>query len=271
MTTPELERLLVEAMLRHLPPSGALLRLLDVNGSAGALLAGARDDLDITAAGSPSAWAFEPDSVDAVMALNCAPDSTLLRAALAALRPGGRLILAHSGGQPGAALVRALESAGYTRILVEAAVEQPAPVGVLMRGEKPPIHERTADRVRLIAARDDAPRAGRYVHLLVRQTPDKPAWALPPDEPVTWNAVAVAGQAETVLLAFSSLPKAIAFMQPAVLSGRIVGVNKVARFRWEVVNGWPHPVMLNPTDDILETHTVALLPVDPHAAEAPDE
>ncbi|MBC6937329.1 MAG: hypothetical protein DWB42_16030 [Chloroflexi bacterium] len=60
-------------------------------------------------------------------------------------------------------------------------------------------------------------------------------------------------------------------MQPAVVSGRVLGVNKIAKYRWDVVRGWPHPVMLNPTDDILDTNTLVFLPVDPTAAEAPDE
>lgn len=270
MADSPLKPQLIEAMVKHLPPGGATLRLLDLHGRAAAL-AELRGDLDIVPVGDPAGWTVEPGGADAVTAYDCAPDAALLRAALNALRPGGRLIIASLAGRPGEALVRALESAGYTRILVEAAVEIPAPTGVLMRGEKPHTEEHPVDRVQQVSARDETPRAGRYVYLLVRQSPDKPVWALQPEEVVAWNAAAAAGDAETVLLAFSSLPRAVAFMQPAVVSGRVLGVNKIAKYRWDVVRGWPHPVMLNPTDDILDTNTLVFLPVDPTAAEAPDE
>lgn len=266
-----LRQLLIEAMAKHLPPSGAALRLLDVNGHAGETLAALRSDLDIEPVGNPGGWAVGTDSADAVIAFDCAPDVALLRMTLEVLRPGGRLILVSSTGQPGEALVKALENAGYVRILVENAIECPSPVGVLMRGEKPHTEERTIDRARQVAARDKLPRPGRYVYVLVKQSPNKPAWMLGPGDTMAWNAVAVSGADETVLLAFSSLPKALAFMQPAVLSKRIEGVNKIAKYRWEVVHGWSNPIILNPTDDILETNAVMLLPIDPAAAEAPDE
>lgn len=266
-----LEQLLLEAAARHLPPSGATLRLLDVNSQAGAALSALRGDLEILPVGKPDTWGVAADTADAVIALNCAPDVALLRTALQALRPGGRLIIVSSTGQPGPALVKMLENSGYTRVLVENAVEYPSPVGVLLRGEKPHSEERTVDRARQMARRDAAPQPGRYVYVLVQQTPNKPVWNMQPDEIIQWHAVAVSGDNETVLLAFSSLPKAVAFMQPAVLAQRIEGVNKIAKYRWEVVYGWPNPVMINPTDDILETNAIYLLPVDPAAAEAPDE
>lgn len=271
MTSPRLEQLLIEATVKHLPPAGAVLRLLDVNGKAGAVLASLRGDLEILPVGKPAGWAMETDAVDAVVAYDCPPDAALLRTALNVLRPGGRLIVVSATGQPGDALVKALENAGYVRILVESAIECPSPVGVLMRGEKPHTEERTVNRVRQVAERDDLPRAGRYVHLLVSQTPNKPGWEMQPNEAVEWNAVAVSGNNETVLLAFSSLPKALAFMQPAVLSKRIEGVNKIAKYRWDVVHRWSNPVMLNPTDDIVDTNRIVFVPIDPTTAEAPDE
>lgn len=266
-----LQHLLIEAMVRHLPPSGAALRLLDVNGKVAAVLGSLRSDLDILPVGKPGDWGVGTDSTDAVIAFECAPDVALLRTSLAVLRPGGRLIIVSATGEPRDLYVRMLEGAGYTRILVENAIECPSPVGVLMRGEKPHTEERTVDRVRQVAQRDDMPHPGRYVHLLVCQTPNKPGWEMQPDEAVEWNAVAVSGNNETVLLAFSSLPKALAFMQPSVLSKRIEGVNKIVKYRWDIVHDWPNPVMLNPTDDILETNTIIFIPVDPAAAEAPDE
>ncbi len=271
MTSPRLQHLLIEAMVKHLPPGGAALRLLDVNGKAGAVLSTLRDDLEILPVGKPGTWAAGTDTADAVIAFDCSPDVALLRTSLDALRPGGRLIVVSATGEPRDLYVRLLQGAGYTRILVETAIECPSPVGVLMRGEKPHTEERTVDRVRQVAQRDDVPRPGRYAFLLVSQTPNKPAWQFQPGEVVEWNAVAVSGDNETVLLAFSSLPKALAFMQPAVLAKRIEGVTKIAKYRWDIVHDWPNPVMLNPTDDILETNTIIFVPVDPAAAETPDE
>lgn len=271
MSEQRLEQPLIEAMARHLPPSGSSLRLLDVGGRAGAVLAGLRADLDIQpVVAPPQSWPVAPGSVDAVAAYVYAPEPALLQAALTALRPGGRLIIVLADGQPDAAQVETLERAGYVRILVEPGVQMPEPVGVLLRGEKPHTEARTVDRVRQVAERDDA-RASRYVYLLIEQTPNKPPWTLQPDEVIAWQAVGVAGDAETVLLAFSSLPKAVEFMQPAVLAGRVSGVNKVAKFRWQVVRDWPTPVLLNPTDDILETNALIWMSVDPRQAETPDE
>jgi hypothetical protein len=273
MTTPPVERLLIEAMVKHLPPSAASLRLVDIGGRVSDIFSDIRADLEfVLSPGVNDSWQLPKDSLDAVVAYDCEPNDILLGKALDALRPGGRLILMHPQGEPHEALVKTLEDAGFTRILVETGAEYPAPVGVLMRGEKPHTEERTVNRIKQVAARDNAPRrSGRYVHLLVRQTPNKPAWKLKKGEKIEWQAVAIAGDNETVMLAFSSLPKAVEFMQPAVMAGHIKDVNKVAKFAWETVNAWPFPVMLNPSDEIFETHPVVLLPVDPETAEAPDE
>lgn len=74
-----------------------------------------------------------------------------------------------------------------------------------------------------------------------------------------------------MILAFTSLPKAVAFMQPAVLAGRIKDVNKVGKFSRETALGWTVPVILNPPLDSIEARTMIFLPVDAHSAEAPDE
>ncbi len=275
MTASRNQRLLIEAMVKHLPPSGVSLRLVDVGGYVGEILTEMRADLDIVLTpGRYDSWQLAPDSLDAVTAYDCQPDEMLLAMALFALRPGGRLIMLNPNGTPDNSLVKLLEDAGYTRILVEPPIELPAPIGVLMRGEKPHTQERTVDRVKQVAARDDQPaarRSGRYVHLLIRQKPDKPAWKLKPGEQIQWLAVAVQGEGEVVALAFSSLPKAVEFMQPAVVGGHIKDVTKVAKFSWETARAWPFPIMLNPSDEILETHSLALLPIDPDTAETPDE
>jgi hypothetical protein len=275
MAASDDERLLIEAMAKHLPPSAASLRLVDVGGRAGAILTEMRPDLDILLTpGRYDAWQLPPDSLDAVTAYDCEPDTVLLAMALFALRPGGRFILMSPRIVPDESHVKLLENGGFTRILVEPGLDAEVPVGMLLRGEKPHTEERTVDRVRQVAARDDQPaprRSSRYVHLLIRQTPNKPAWKLKKNEKLEWNAVAVAGEGETVVLAFSSLPKAVEFMQPAVLAGYIQDVNKVAKFSWETARAWPFPIMLNPSDEIFETNAVVLLPIDPSTAEAPDE
>ncbi len=267
-----IEQLLIEKMGKHLPPSGTALRLVDIGGRAGALLAEKRADLDVVLTpGARDSWQLPPDSLDAVVGYGCTLDPALLSEALAALRPGGRLILMNPDGEPDKALVDTLEAAGYTRILVENGAEEGEPVGVLMRGEKPHTKAHTIDRIKQNAERDTPRRAGRYIFLLIQQTPNKPVWKLEADEQVEWQAVAVAGDNETVALAFSSLPKAVEFMQPAVLAGHIRDVNKVAKFSWETAKNWPFPMMLNPSDEIFDTERVAMLSIDPQTAEAPDE
>lgn len=175
-------------------------------------------------------------------------------------------------GEPDGAQVVTLESHGFTRILVETGAECPLPVGVLMRGERPHTTDDTLARVQIGASGDAdgqtlADYRGRFVHLLIRQTPDKPAWKLRADEPLTWEAVTLDG----ALLAFSSLPKAVAFMQPVVLTGGIVGVSKVAKFGKHTAQAWPQPVLLNPSPDVIHSGVLGVIPIDPDTAEAPDE
>jgi hypothetical protein len=257
-------------MAKHLPPSGATLQLLDVEGRAGDTLAALRPDLYVTSVkGAPGGWKLPPDSFDSVAIYDEILTEDMLRATLAALRPGGRLIVIQPDGAPSEAPVLALETAGYTRILVESALVEPLPTGALIRGEKPHTEANTIDRVQQVARRDTG--AARFVHLLIQQKPNKPVWTLEPGEKVEWEAVAVGGDNETVLLGFSSLPKAVAFMQPAVVAGRIKDVNKVAKFLLAKVRAWPYPLLMNPTEDILDTNPLVMLPVDPAAAEQPDE
>lgn len=273
----QVKRQLIDAMAKHLPPSASTLRLLDVGGVVGDVLAERRRDLDVVVVtGSPETWALAENDFDAVAALDTVIDAEFLSAALKALRHGGRLILVDSSGMPDETHVRVLENAGYGRILVEAGVTSPHPLGVLMRGEKPHLTADTLARVRVAAdkdaaALDAAAYTGRYIHLLIRQTPNKPAWALRDGETVTWEAVTIGQGDEGVLLAFSSLPKAVSFMQPAVLRGVIVGVTKVAKFSRETAAGWSHRLLLNPDVGALEGREVTFMPVDPASAETPDE
>src|SRR5690606_40606466 len=117
----------------------------------------------------------------------------------------------------------------------------------LFRSEKPHTAQRTIDRIAQVAGRDaavDLERyTGRYVHLLIRQTPNKPVWAMQPEDVIEWQAAAITGADGPALLAFSSLPKAVAFMQPAVVQGLIRDVNKVGKFRREVARSWTVPLL----------------------------
>lgn len=252
-----------DLLIKHLPPSASTLHLLDLGGGAGDLLLQRRVDLAVT-----SALADDADRFDAVAACDTDLDDSQLRAALRALRPGGRFIALDSRGEPSAALVRRLEGLGYVRILVE----EMLPEGVLMRGEKPHITDDTHERILGVAERDaGASLWGRPLHLLIRQTPNKPVWALKPGETVEWRAFALAqadGSAPR-LLAFSSLPKAVAFLQPAVVEGKIRDANKIAKFSRAATRDWQ--LWVNPPFEALAAHKIVFVPVDPALAETPDE
>jgi hypothetical protein len=60
-------------------------------------------------------------------------------------------------------------------------------------------------------------------------------------------------------------------MQPAVLAGRIRDINKVARYRREIIAGWGQPLIFNPTLDGIAGAVLELRQVDPAGAEVPDE
>jgi hypothetical protein len=141
----------------------------------------------------------------------------------------------------------------------------------LLRGEKPHSDFQTMDRIKQFADRYDrlATSTGRYVHLLIRQIPNKPVWALRPGEVVAWHAAAIAGDDVPTLLGFSSLPKAVALMQPAVLQGIIRDVNKVGKFSRATARNWS--LVLNPDLATIAEKTILFVPVDPDLAEAPDE
>ncbi len=264
----------IAAMHKHLPPSAATLRLLDVDGAVGVQFLQQRGDLDITAiTGAAAEWRLAPDSFDAVVALDRELDADFLAASLHALRPGGRLIVVQSAAQVSEDWVALLEGAGYTRLLVEPALDDGR--GLLLRGEKPHTRQRTTDRIQQVAGRDaetsleDA--RSRYVYLLIRQVPNKPVWALQPGDKVEWFAAVAASDDGPALLAFSSLPRAVAFMQPAVMQGLVQDINKVGKFSRETASTWTLPVIFNPTVEALAGHEILFSPVDPATAEAPDE
>lgn len=268
MTLRLVEAAHVETLIKHLPPSAATLRLLDVTGGAGDVLAQRRADLAITVGA-----AAPESSTDAVVVYAAPPGDDLLRQLLVALRPGGRLIILDPDGDADASHVQTLEASGYVRILVEELV----PIGVLMRGEKPHATADTLERIQSVAQQDASGEfKGRYVHLLVRQTPNKPVWALKPGETVEWQALALEIDDSPRLIAFTSLPNAVAFMQPAVLSGKIRDVNKVAKFRRETFTGETAAeqlpkLLINPPISALDGGSITLVPVNPALAETPDE
>jgi hypothetical protein len=109
------------------------------------------------------------------------------------------------------------------------------------------------------------------VHLLVQQTPNKPLWALTSDDRVTWEAIAIQREDGAAVLAFSSLPNAVSFMQAAVLAGTIHNVNKVGRFSRPTAETWQFGVILNPSQDVLREQVMALIPIDPATAEKSNE
>lgn len=266
-------QLLIQAMAKHLPPSASALRLLDIEGASGAVLAQERGDLVVIAVhGAPDAWDIEAGTFDAVVAYNTPHEAEFLAACMAALRHGGRFISVNAEVEPNAEAVATLEKNGYTRILVETGIECPLPLGALMRGERPHTTEDTLERVK-VASDNDADMVnwdtynGRYIHLLVKQTPQKPAWKLTPEDVIEWQVVAVQGDQ---LLGFSSLPKAVSFMQAAVLANHIEGVNKVAKFSRATAQNWTQPLRINATPDIL-AQGMSWIAIDPATAETPDE
>lgn len=265
----------VAVMAKHLPPSASTLRLLDLDGISGGVLANWRADLAIThvSPGDLGTSGLASDSIDAAVAYDIEIDAKLLNESLRLLRPGGRLIMLQSRGSASQSQARVLRDNGYTRLLVEPALDG---LGVLLRGEKPHHTADTARRIQGVARAEgdllDLDNfAGRYLHLLIQQRPNKPVWKLTGEETITWRAAALDTGGRQVLLAFSSLPKAVGFMQPAVLTGLIRDVNKVGKFSRDTAQSWTWSVVLNPTLDSIQGESLTTVQIDPGSAEAPDE
>jgi hypothetical protein len=273
MNPDNLKRHFVDAMAKHLPPSSSTLRLVDINGQAGDILSGRRADLiiDVLASDAVDTWSVVENSVDSAVAYNVLLETPLLEQVLRMMRTGGRFIAVLSSATVSEDYVQLLEKQGYVRILVEPAVDG---LGVLIRGEKAHITDDTLLRIQQVATADAdmldlATFKGRYVHLLIQQTPNKPVWKLQPDEKIKWQAVAIQRDDALILLGFSSLPKAVGFMQPAVVEGKIQDINKVGKFSKETASNWT--VMLNPTLDMILDEELILIDIDPELAEASDE
>lgn len=258
---------LIALMLKQLPPSASELKLLDVGGHCSAQFTAQRRDVKPR---SVHKLPEEDSCADAIVALEQPLAADFLTLAWRCLRPGGRLIIGWRQGTATAEQQLTLEQAGFARILIEAQGE-----ALLLRGERPHRAQRTLERVRQVADGDEvtdvAAWRGRYVHLLVRQTPERPPWALRAGETLRWQALTVGAGAEQRLLAFSSLPRAVAFLQPAVLQGRIVDVNKVGKFPREAAQQWPLRLWLNPAPEALTQGATGVYEVDPALAATPDE
>jgi len=102
---------------------------------------------------------------------------------------------------------------------------------------------------------DDLAPLGRYIHLLVIQRPNKPAWKPGPRERIEWRVVTVlpSGADRPAAPAFSSLVKAVKFLQAAVLAGTIKDVNKVGKFPQDAAPDFPFDLIPNPELDSLQS------------------
>lgn len=257
---------------KHLPPSAGLPRVLALDQAAAAELAGLAQ---ISTPPVPDDWPAGP--FDAVVGSGAPEQLETLRQRL---RPGGRLILAHVAAP--AALLAALTQAG----LIHCLVEPHGPVS-LYRGERPPEGSSLERHQKLAAASPADPTSSYqllvandsslptpFIFLLVSRTPNKPAWKLAPGEAVAWRAATIipAAGAQPVLLAFSSLVKAVAYMQGAVMDGRLAGVNKVGKFRAETRHDWPLPLALNSDfEQMRDLEAGPLFDLDPQTAISGDE
>lgn len=265
----------VMAMAKHLPPSSSKLRLVDIDGQCGHVLAARRGDLDIQllAADDLHLSGRPPNSADVVVAYDIELKTGLLERVLDMLRPGGRFVAVLPAGRMTKSCAELLEKHDYVRILVEAAVDG---LGLLIRGEKAHHSEDTWQRIQVVAGAegdllDLRTFKGRYVHLLIRQKPSKPMWKLAAEEKICWRALALQRGSGKALLGFSSLPKAVGFMQPAVVAGWIQGINKVGKFDSARAVAWAWDVILNPRPDSIRGEQLAFVKIDPSTAEAPDE
>ena len=218
----------------------------------------------------------DQQAIDGVLA----SDVSFAEEAARRLRPNGRAIflLPNTPEVSSEAVVRALTSTGLMRILTEAVLDGGY---VLARGERSTDQPRPVDRMAAIAGAaagvieliepEKAAEQYRALHLLVQQNPPTRGW----DEGVTltWHASTVRDVRtdRTVLLGFTSLVKAVAFMQPAVLAGAIRNINKLPRYEMVHLVKWGLPVIVNPAFEILRADPhfawdAAALEIEPTAA-----
>jgi hypothetical protein len=259
--------------MKHLPPSSSRLRLLDIGANTETIISAARPDVEIiTASMRVEDWRYSENSLDAVVGYDLLVTDALLQQTLWVMRPGGRMIVVNPTGSVEQSIVEKLESAGFVRILVEEATG----AGVLIRGEKAHITDDTHARIEAVAAQDEQGISldgyrGRFLYLLVRQSPNKPVWKLTAEDQIRWEAYGIRQNGGFTALAFTSLPKAVAFMQRVVMDGKIKDVNKVPKLKRENVVLWNESVLLNCDPALVQISTLLLNHIDPALAELPDE
>jgi hypothetical protein len=241
---PELLEI-TQLILKHLPPSAdrPRVRPLDDRSRRWCLALDRARDVQLIA---------ESDC-DAVVA----SDIVLVQNATSILRPNGRAIFLVPNTEQVAleTLIEALTSAGLVRILAEPVLGD---AFLLARGECPTEHQRPTDRIAAIAQLEASPIViadlleivGRYphLHLLVEQQPPSRGWDDKPPGAI-WHALTVRDvqSNQIVLPVFTSLPKAVAFMQPAILAGAIKTINKLPRFESDRLLEWRKSIIVNPT------------------------
>ena len=268
MTALRLRRHFILAMARHLPPGSSQFRLLDLSGGCAIILQELRGDLRPLRHDQ-----CQTNSMDAIVACDLDLTPARLRDSLDLLRPGGRFIAVQTSGAVKQRHGALLEQHGFVRILLEPAVDG---LGVLIRGEKAHHTDDTQARIQSVASADYdsldlTSFRGRSLHLLIQRQPNKPAWAMRADERITWRAAAIDAQPQPAILAFSSLPKAVAFMQPLALAGVLRDINKVGKFSRETARSWSWHLRVNPAPESLDGERIVYIDIDPATAEAPDE
>ncbi len=273
----------VHEIARQLPPSGTNLQLLDISvvPEGRDFLAMHRPDVQIKLGDvTDLTYVANHPSYDAILAIGLALTIQQLSALHRWLRPGGRIIMFDQRFLTPTDAAHALTRVGFVRVLAER-----LPDGILYRGEYPyDGNLSTQERVSIgagppsitgiISSSEIEATTGRYVLVLVRQTPNLPAWRLEPDTPVLWHLAALeTEQHPTLVLAFSALPKAVAWMQHAVLNGFLPDIHKIVKFSKTTAAQWRLPLLLNPNfEQVLGlAKSVQFIVVDHQTAELADE
>ncbi len=260
---------IVTLILKHLPPSASLpnVRACDERGRRWSMALERQGYITLA----------DQRPFDGVIA----SDIAFAAEAAALLRPNGRAIflIPNTEDVTGEALADALASAGFVRALTETVLDN---AYVLARGERPTEQIRTTDRIAAIAQvstgavtvieLEEAERQYWSLHLLVRQHPPSRSWD--DRQPNTsWQAITVRDDKtdRVVLLAFTSLVKAVTFLQPAVLARAIQNVNKLPRYEMKHFRQWNVPLIVNPVFEALREDSrfvfdAPLLEVDPLGA-----
>lgn len=289
---------IVPEMIRHLPPSSAPMTILVIeNGhhAIAAIIQLHRSDARIVnALGKDfeavllnlAKKALGVASFDAVLLYKIG--TPLLVEPLAAklfslLRAGGRLIAFDEADKTPQAAAESLQGAGFVRVLGELL----APGSILYRGEVPyEASLSTLGRVAISAQKDVATAhiiggaaiqalKGSYLFIPVHQTPNKPVWRLAPGETIEWMAVPVEHQSgRGAILAFTSLPKAVQFLQHVLPKNSALDIQKIPKFSKVVVATWPFALALNIEPDSFGHEyqlSQQIVYLDPASAETPDE